>query len=126
MMMENAARHTRIGSMILTALLTGCASVPPPDEQIGQAQSAIDAAEQAEATSFAPVELREAKRKLDEARAMMEDEEYETARRLAEQAEVDAELARLKAGSAKAEAAANEVQQGIRTLRDELDTVPQS
>lgn len=122
----NFKKHAWTGGVVLVTVLIGCVSVPPPEEQIGQTRSAIDAAEQAGAMNFAPVELRKAQRKLDEARTRMENEDYVTARRLAEQAQVDAELAKFKANSAKAETAADEVRQGIRTLRDELDTVPQS
>jgi hypothetical protein len=51
----------------------------------------------------------------------MQRREYESARRNAEQAEVDAKLAWSAAENARAQRAAAEVQRGIETLRQELD-----
>lgn len=51
----------------------------------------------------------------------MDDEEYDEARRLAEQALVNAQLAEAKAGAEKARQAAAELQKSIQTLRAELE-----
>jgi hypothetical protein len=50
----------------------------------------------------------------------MEREDYETARELAEQAEVDANLAYYAARNAMAQKSAAELQESIETLRREL------
>jgi hypothetical protein len=103
------------------AILGGCAKdIPPPDEQLALAGAAVAKAENAEAFRYAPVELNAAREKLNKAEKLVEQEEYVEARRLAEKAEVDANLAFAKARTAAAQEAAAEVQKTIRTLQEEL------
>jgi hypothetical protein len=62
----------------------------------------------------APVELRTAQGKLERAQAAMQRGQYLEAKRLAEQAEVDAKLAWSKTETAKAQMAVTELEQGRR------------
>lgn len=101
-------------------LLAGCASVEPPVEQIAHSQTAVQQAHDVGAREYAPLELRQATQKLEQAQAAMAEEEYLEARRLAEQAQVDAELAQTMALSEEAEAAAHELRESIRILREEI------
>ena len=103
------------------ALLAACAGTPPPKSEIALTDSALQAAELAGAREHAPIELRAAeatKAKLD---AAMADEDYDRARRLAEQARTEAELAKAKAESEKSRLALDEVETGIRQMRQEVD-----
>ena len=70
---------------------------------------AIRAAVDAKAADFAPIELQRARDKLGEARRMMAAEKYTEARRLAESALVDAELAEAKAESAMMRRTADQI-----------------
>lgn len=106
--------------------LAGCASVPPPKEQLAVSKAAVENASTADSTEFAPVELRAAREKLSEAERAMADKDYARARRLAEEAEVDARLAQTKASSAKAEKAVAEAQEANRVLREELERANQN
>ncbi|MGP0174837.1 DUF4398 domain-containing protein [Pseudomonas sp. NCHU5208] len=99
-------------------LLAGCAG-NPPSEQYAVSESAVNSAVSAGATEFAPVEMKAAQDKLKEAEFAMHDEDYEKARRLAEQAEWDARVAERKAQAAKAERALQDARQGIQELREE-------
>lgn len=65
--------------------------------------------------------MQTAREKLDRAKLAMSKEDYDTARNLAEEAQVDAQLAEAKARSGKARKAADELQEGIRVLREELN-----
>ncbi len=103
------------------ALLAACGSTPPPTSEVALTESALQAAELAGAREHAPIELRAAeatKAKLDGALA---DEEYELAQRLAVQARTEAELAKAKAESEKSRLALDEVETGIRQMRQEVD-----
>jgi hypothetical protein len=100
--------------------LTACASVPPPTEQMAVARTSVSQAQTATATEHAPLELRTAQSKLDQAEAAMRSEDYLKAKRLAEQAEVDAKLAWARAETAKTKKAVEELEAGIRTLHQEL------
>ena len=102
-------------------VIVGCASIPPPTEQIAVAKSALASAASAGGNEFASVEMSAAQEKLDRAHQAMEKEDYENARWLAEQAQADARLAEKKAQSAKAQKAASVIQDDIRVLREEIN-----
>ena len=59
--------------------------------------------------------------KADKAKQAMRDENYVLARRLAEQALVDAQLAESKAQSTEARQTATQLREGIEALRREAD-----
>ena len=104
----------------ITAGLAGCASDPAPEAELAAAEVAVDEAEDANAPAQAsgPYEL--ARDKLDRAREAVEDGEMLEARRLAEQALVDAQLAEAEARSEVARQNAAELRASIEVIRDEL------
>jgi hypothetical protein len=63
--------------------------------------------------------------KLDQAKRAMEKEDYTKARRLAEQALVDAQVAEAKSASEQARQRARETRQALEALRRELDRAAQ-
>jgi len=97
------AGPARIGSparcLTLVALLAlaGCASVPPPDAAMSAAQSQLQAARDADAADYAPVDLGFAQNKFQQAQAAMVSRKYADAADLATEAQADAELATAKA-----------------------------
>ncbi|WP_120993918.1 DUF4398 domain-containing protein [Stutzerimonas urumqiensis] len=99
-------------------LLAGCAG-NPPNEQFAVTESAVRGAVSAGATEYAPVEMRAAQEKWREAELAMQKEDYEKARRLAEQAEWDARVAERKAQAEKAQAAVEQARETIEELRQE-------
>ena len=127
----NQCMRRRLGDglawIVLAALtLTGCASSGPlASTKVAQADRAIDEAQQSGASISAPVELRTAEDKLKAARAAMAKKDYDEAIRLAEQAAVDADYARARAGNERVKRTADEMRQNIQTLRQELERLPQ-
>jgi hypothetical protein len=114
--------HPAIGAIGCAAVvIAGCASTPPPTEQMAVSKSAIANAVAAGGSEFAPVEMRAAQEKMDRAQRAMQKEDYGDARWLAEEAQADARLAEKKAQSAKAQKAAVVMQDDIRVLREEID-----
>lgn len=109
------------GIVLAAAVVAGCASVPVPTEQIAVSKAAVANAVGAGGLEFAPAEMRTAQEKLDRANQAMAAEDYERARWLAEQAQVDAQLAVAKARSGKAQRAAYALQEDSRVLREELN-----
>lgn len=90
--------------------LAACASdVPPPTAQLGASSQAILTAERAGALQYSPVEYQSAREKLAAADAAMRADERTRARRLAEEAQVEAELATVRAQRANAQQAASVV-----------------
>lgn len=104
-------------------LMAGCASSPPPpDAQFVISRNAIQDALGAGAAQAAPLELQHAREKMVRADAAVDARDFDDARRLAEEAEVDARLAAAKARTARANLAASEIQKSIRVLRENVNT----
>lgn len=110
-----AARGALIAATLALAACAG--DVPPPTAQMGATSQAILNAERAGADRFAPLELERARAKMVAADDALRRDERETARRLAEQAQVDADLAASRAQSAAAQQAAGTVNRDLQTLR---------
>lgn len=111
-----------VTSIAALAFLAACASSsPPPTEQLAFANAAVDEARSAGAPEGSPVEMRLAQEKLNQANQAMGAKDYERARFLAEEAEVDAKLAAAKTRSTKADRAVAEVRESIRTLHEEIN-----
>jgi hypothetical protein len=100
--------------------IAGCATTPPPNEQMAVARTAVADAVSAGAADYASVDLRNAQDELDRANTAMGARDYDRAQRLAESAEADANLAATRARSAKSQRAVAEVKESIRVLREEL------
>lgn len=83
----------------------GCASVPPPDNAMNLAQNQLQAARDAGAADYAPVDLGFAQDKFQQAQTAMAQRNYADAANLADESRADAELARVKArlGAARAQ-----------------------
>jgi len=101
--------------------IAGCASTPAPTEQVAVSTAAVAQAVTAGGTESAPTEMRTAREKLDRANLAMAAKDYDRARWLAEEAQVDAQLAETKAHSTKAKKAADELQEDSRVLREEIN-----
>ena len=107
---------------LFVVVLAGCAGkAPAPDNQVSLATQSIAQAQSSGAVEFAPVELNSARDKLSRAKLAMGKEENIKARRLAEEAMVDANLAEAKARSAKSQKIVDELKESIRVLQQEMN-----
>lgn len=102
------------------SLLAACGSTNPPTQQLTETQMAIQQAEQSGANDHAPLEIREARKKLELAQKAVEEKEYEQAIRLLDHARVDAELAQVKTLSIQSQKIVAELRDNIRILREEI------
>lgn len=112
-----------LAAVTLSVGVAGCASKlqAPAAASVAVSGAAVEDAASAEGGQFAPLEMAAARDKLAQARRAMADKEYKFAIDLATQAQADAKLAQSKANSAKAQTAADALQDDIRVLREELD-----
>lgn len=117
-----AAGGLSLGIALLA--LAGCASVPPPDASMNQAQALLQSARAAGAADYDPVDLGFAEAKFQQAQTAMAARKYAAAADLAEEARADAELARTRArlGSARAQIQAK-VDENTR-LRQQTEQTP--
>jgi hypothetical protein len=104
----------------LSAVAMGCAATPPAKEQIASAETLVQRAEQQGAGQHAPRPLREAKDKIEKARSEVNDDDYESALRLAEEAEADARLAAIEAERGKTAESVKEMTRTLQALENDL------
>ena len=109
------------------ALLSACTSAPleKPDEALSTAEYAVMQANRAVGEETQSVPLYEAEKKLGQARALMgkpnaSEEDYTQARRLAEEATLDARLALARANTQRAQKQQGELEKTIETLHKEI------
>lgn len=89
------------GLLVVSFVIAGCASVPPPLAQLDAAESQISLARELRAARFAQAELDAAEAKLQQARAAINAKDYPLASAQIEQAQIEAELAAAKAREAQ-------------------------
>lgn len=112
---------TTLAALALAATLAACSSTPVPTAQMAATQSAVESASAApQVSDAAGGELSQAQDKYARAQKAMDAKDYVQARRLAEEAEVDARLAQAKAGAAASERTAAELQAALTKLREDI------
>jgi Domain of unknown function (DUF4398) len=104
--------------LLLLSAITACTSAPAPIDALAAADLAVRKAEVTAATD-AGLELRQARAKLDAAALAMQADQPEAARRLAEQALVDAQVAEARARAEIALRTVAEMRQRIRGRSDQ-------
>lgn len=109
-------------SLIAAALgLAACASTPePPTQQLQAAELAIANAERARVVDVASPELTAARDHLSAAKQAVANEDMTAALRLAERAQLDAQLATARAEATRAEAVNNEMRESTEALKQEM------
>jgi hypothetical protein len=104
----------------LMVVSAGCASAPVSVESMAVAEASVQHASTSNTSADAPRELQVATSKLAAAREAVLRKDYERGRQLAEQAEVDAQVAELRAQTVRSERAAAETQDASRVLSEEV------
>lgn len=118
----------KIGVTVAAAIfMAGCSSTPTtsafsaPTEQMAVSRAALKNASSTGGNEFAPIQFKSAMEKMEAAERAMGEKNYARARLLAEEVQVDAELAAAVARSAKTQKAADAVQEDNRVLRQEIN-----
>lgn len=114
----------RAAALVVPMLaLAACASTPVYDLQLAAAESAVSNANTDSTQRDAGTELRVATDKLSRAKEAADKRQAVLALQLAQQAELDAQLAVLTARSARSLRAAQESEEAARVLREEIERV---
>ena len=90
-------RKIHLGVSIFLLALTACAPTRPPNIGLDEVAHSLDAARDAGAPTYAPMELRNAEDHLSQARARFAKRDYDQAANLAQEAQADSELAAARA-----------------------------
>ena len=96
------------------------AAIEQANDSITDARVAVRQADQRGARELSPMELRAAEQKLEAADIAVKRGELDYALMLADEAEVDAELAEISALSARSSNALKEIRASIKTIREEI------
>ena len=121
---HSSIRGPALGLLFASAIVAGCSHTPAPTtEQMGSTRAVIEVAQTAGATDASP-EMALARDKLAQAEAANKARDYTRARKLAEEAEVDALVARSKIASDKSRKAADELDASLAALRSEMARQP--
>lgn len=122
MNIQRISSRTRlsVGTLVVAAVLSACASTPIPEQQISLAKDAVNRAVSAEATQYAPLEMQAAQDKMFLMERAVGEKNYPQARLLAEQIEVDANLAERKARAVKWRKQLADAHAGIQVLKQEM------
>jgi hypothetical protein len=119
--------------LCIGATLVGCAGssadrrdgrnsgTPPAQAEIMQARASIEEATQAGATEYGSAQLALAREKLRAAEDAAADDDVDRARRLAVEADLDADFAAAISRNRETQRLASEVRDGLRTLEQELE-----
>lgn len=114
----------RLALLLLTTLWCGSAFASRHDDAeiaFAQAQTAVQAAEAADAARAAPTEWDAAQSNLTAARGALDRREWEASSMSSEKAKADADLAAARAREQRATAATAEIEASVETLRRELE-----
>lgn len=109
-----------IAGAALLALLSACATTPPDPTLLDNARNAIEQAQQADAEEYAPIELRYARERLAAAEVALGNDRPDEARRLGEQAEIEAQLALARTRAALTRAELQQKQEDLEQIRSDL------
>lgn len=122
MTMKRVTSRVRVSAclLVMAGALSACASAPAPDQQISLSRDAVNRAVSAEATQYAPLEMKAAQDKMFLMERAMGERNYVQARVLAEQIEADANLAERKARAVKWQKQLTDARSGIQVLKQEM------
>lgn len=122
MTLQRMASRVRLSlsGLVVAAALSACASAPVPEQQITLSRDAVSRAVSAEATQYAPLEMKAAQDKMFLMERAMGERDYVQARTLAEQIEADANLAERKARAVKWQKQLVDARSGIQVLKQEM------
>jgi Domain of unknown function (DUF4398) len=114
----NLTKGVTLGAAIAVSV-AGCASTPIPNEKIAVAKASVQRAEQSGAPELAPVQMATARDKLARAEKAAAERNAQPATELAEQANVDAQVAEATAQENRSHKAATEFDASMQALRQE-------
>ena len=106
--------------VVLCLVLAGCGPTKPPNTGLDQAARELQAARDAGASTYAPLELRSAEERLSAGRAAADKHDYDVAADLADESAANSDLALAKSRLGKAREKAEARARENARLRQEL------
>ncbi|WP_322846552.1 DUF4398 domain-containing protein [Pseudomonas sp. B33.4] len=122
MSIQRVSSRARLSAclLIMAGTLSACASAPIPEQQISLSRDAVNRAVSAQATQYAPLEMKAAQDKMFQMERALGEKNYPQAKLLAEQIEADANLAEGKSRAVKWQKQLTDARSGIQVLKQEM------
>ncbi len=98
-------------ALFLALALAACGPTKPPPDLLGNAQQRLVSARNSGAATFAPLELRFAEERFNQAQAAILDRDYTLAANLADESAANSELAAIKARLGKLRESVDQLKQ---------------
>jgi hypothetical protein len=108
-----------IGCLLAFGMVACATEGPPPSEELTRARAVVEQADRGGAQRYAAADLQRAHDELSNAEKASAERKFDEARRYAESAEADADVATARTSEGDAQRAAREVAQANETLRQE-------
>jgi len=105
--------------VLAAGTLVACGTPTQPAASVSKAELAVHQADAKDAGEHAPLDIQLAREKLARAQKALQDDDHDKARRLADEALVDALVADAKADTEESRATAQALQQSIQSLQNE-------
>jgi hypothetical protein len=120
--MEKTGQFSLYAALVLSLMVMACASgnQVAAGKDIGGAQSALNQAQTSNAQQYAPLELKLAQNKLEQAHDAFSQENYKEAQYRAQEALADANLAESKSHNAKTQETVQALKKSISQLRQQI------
>ncbi len=110
-------------ALIACFLTAACTPTRPPPDLLGSAMHDLEEAQLADAKTYAPLELRFATERYEQAQSAMSTTDYDVATRLASESVANSELAIVKSQLGKSREAVDALKVQNQELRRDLDSV---
>ena len=117
--MQNSFRLPAFAAVALLASAIAAAATPVAADRLAVARASLERAEQAQAGQFAQVELKQARDKLAAAQTASDKRKKDVAARLADEADLEAQLAESTARAKQQEQQVAQMDASLRDLRNE-------
>ena len=117
--MSTSAKRTTFAVLALLASALAFAAKPVAIDKLAVARASLDRAEQAQAGQFAQIELKQARDKLSAAQTASDKRKKDVAVRLAEEADLEAQLAESTARAKQQEQLVAQMDASLNDLRNE-------
>lgn len=109
-----------LSALAVTLALAACVTTPVDESTIDNARDALEQAVSAGAEEYSPLELRFARERIEAAELALSEDRPGDARRMADQAEIEAQLALARTRAAKKRATLADKEAQLEQLRADL------
>jgi hypothetical protein len=119
--MNSKPLNRAAATLAIAITIAACSSTPPPRVELQHAENALAVASEQSADTHAAELYSDAQRKLSDAQALMKKKKHDAAKRLLEQATIDAQLAAATSKARQTQQQRDQIEASIEALRPAVE-----